>query len=262
MQRTGRFKQALDDGRIAMGTCVDSYSPAVMETAGYSGLDFVRIDTEYSWRRDDSLEHMLRAAAIGGVTAMVRIEKGNHYLVSKALQVGAGAILVSDIENVSEAVQVVRSAKFAPRGVRGYSSYSFAAGWGSQGGEDWVKWSNSQIAVGIMVENEQIISCIEEVMAIDGLDYCLFGPADYCMSLGLGAPRKNHPQVAAALEQTIAAAAKHGKAVGIGIGAPWVDNARKYIDMGCRFIELGHDLGVLRSVWQEASRAISGLKGE
>ena len=126
-------------------------------------------------------------------------------------------------------------------------------------GEDWVKWSNSQIAVGIMVENEQIISCIEEVMAIDGLDYCLFGPADYCMSLGLGAPRKNHPQVAAALEQTIAAAAKHGKAVGIGIGAPWVDNARKYIDMGCRFLELGHDLGVLRSVWQEASRAISGV---
>ena len=185
---------------------------------------------------------------------MVRIEKGNHYLVSKALQVGAGALLVSDIENVQEAVQVVRSAKFAPQGVRGYSSYSFAAGWGSQGGEDWVKWSNSQIPVGIMVENEQIISCIEEVMAIEGLDYCL--------SLGLGAPRKNHPQVTAALEQTIDAAAKHGKAVGIGIGAPWVDNARKYIDMGCRFLELGHDLGVLRSVWQEASRAISGLTRE
>ena len=53
MMQNNRFKQALDEGNVALGTCIDSNSPAVMEVAGFSGLDFVRIDTEYLWRRDD-----------------------------------------------------------------------------------------------------------------------------------------------------------------------------------------------------------------
>ncbi len=257
--RSNKLRQVLDDGKVAVGTCVDSYSPAVIEIAGYSGLDFVRVDTEYSWRRDDALEHMMRAAVIAEITPMIRVEKGDRYLVSKALQIGAGAILVSDIDNKEEAKDVVKSARFAPKGVRGYSSFSFSAGWGTKGGKDWVKGSDTEILVGIMVENQQIVDQIDEVFSIDGLDYCLFGPADYCMSLGLGAPQKGHPKVEAALQKTIESAAKFNKAVGIGIGKPWEENAKKYIDMGCRFLEFGHDLGILKSEWTSASADIRDL---
>ncbi len=259
MKRVNKFKQALDEGTIALGTCIDSYSPAVVEVAGYSGLDFVRIDTEYSWRRDDSLEHMMRAAVIGEVTTMVRVEKGNHYLVSKALQIGAGAILVSDIATYQEAVDVVKAAKFAPNGVRGYSGFSFSAGWGFHDGEVWVDRSNTEIPVGVMIENQQIMSHIDDVFSIEGLDFCLFGPADYCMSLGLGAPRKIHPKVEEAVKKTIDAAAKYNKAVGIGISQPWEENAAKYIDLGCRFLEIGHELGILKSEWQSATSAIGKI---
>jgi 2-keto-3-deoxy-L-rhamnonate aldolase RhmA len=256
MRRINKLKLVLDEGKIALGSCIDSYSPAVMEVAGYSGLDFVRIDTEYSWRRDDALEHMIRAAVIAEVTPMIRVEKGNHYLVSKALQIGANAILVSDVATYREAVDVVKSAKFAPKGVRGYSSYSFSGCWGTQGGEDWVNWSNTEILVGIMVENEQIMTQIDDVFAIEGLDFCLFGPSDYCMSLGLGAPKKGHPKVEEAISKTIDAATKYNKAVGIGIGQPWEENARRYIDLGCRFLEISHDLGILSSEWRAAASSI------
>jgi 2-keto-3-deoxy-L-rhamnonate aldolase RhmA len=252
MQNVNRLKQILDSGSIALGTCVDSYSPSVVEVSGYSGLDFVRIDTEYSWRRDDSLEHMLRAAVIAELTPIVRIEKGNHYLVSKALQIGAGGVLVSDVESTQETIEVVRSAKFAPRGIRGYSSYSFSAGWGTYGGKDWIDRSNNEILVGIMVENESILSSIDEVMATEGLDFCLFGPADFSMSIGLGYPQSNHHRVIDALKKTVDASIKHNVAVGIGIGQPWQENAHKYMDMGCRLLEIGHDLGILKSAWHSA----------
>jgi 4-hydroxy-2-oxoheptanedioate aldolase len=260
MRRKNKMKQVLDQGQVALGTCVDSYSPAIVEVAGYSGLDFVRIDTEYSWRRDDALEHMIRAAMIAEVTPMIRLEKGDHYLISKALQIGATAILVSDVATYQETVDVVQAAKFPTKGIRGMSSFSFSAGWGAKGGPDWIEWSNSEILVGVMVENQQIMEQIDEVFALEGLDYCLFGPADYSMSIGLGFPQKSHPKVQDAFKKTLEAATKHNKPVGIGIAQPWEEDAQKYIDMGCRFLEIGHDLSVLRSVWDSATTGIRNLK--
>lgn len=259
MKGFNKLKQTLEENKIALGTCVDTYSPATIEVAGYSGFDFVRIDTEYSWRRDDVLEHMMRAAVIAEVTPMVRVEKGNHYLISKALQIGAGAILVSDIETLKEAMDVVKAAKFASKGIRGYSSFSFSGGWGTQGGEAWIDWSNTAIPIGIMVENEKIMSHIDDIFAIEGLDFCMFGPSDYSMSIGLGFPQKNNPRVQDAIRKTCEAAAKHNKVVAIGIGAPWSSEAKSYIDSGCRMLEIGHELSILESAWKSAISEIKNI---
>ena len=256
MERINRLKNVLRESKTALGTCLDSFSPAVAEIAAYSSLDFFRIDTEYAWRRDESLEHMMRAAALSGITAMVRVEKGNPYLISKAFQIGAGAILVSDIANYQEAIDVVKASKFAPKGARGLSSFSFAAGWGTSGGQDWINWSDSELMVGIMIENEHVMSQIDEIFAIDGLDYCLFGPADYSMSLGYRSVKKDDPKVQDAVKKTIEAAAKHNKAVGIGISQPYEEEAIKYINMGCQIIEIGHELGILKSVYTSAASSI------
>ena len=258
MKRINKMKAALDDNSIVLGTCIDSYSPAAVEVAGYSGLDFVRIDTEYSWRRDDTLEHMVRAAVIADVTPMIRVEKGDPYLISKALQIGAGAIVVSDVSSVQEVMDVVNAAKFPPKGGRGMSGFSFSGGWGAKSGPDWIERSNTEILVGVMIENKDIIEQIDEVFAIEGLDYCLFGPADYSMSIDLGSPQKNHPEVQDAIQKTAEAAAKHNKAVAIGIGQPWGEEAKKYFDMGYHILEIGHELGLLKSIWTSAASEIKG----
>jgi 2-keto-3-deoxy-L-rhamnonate aldolase RhmA len=259
MKRVNRLRQVLVGGGVAVGTCVDSYSPAVIETVGASGMDWVRVDNEYSWRRDESMENMMRAAALVDITAMVRVEKGDPYLISKALQSGAQAILVSDIVSYEEALAVVKAAKYPPTGHRGYSGYCFAANWGAGGGREWVEWNDREIMVGVMIENEEVVSQVDRVMAIEGLDYCLFGPADYSMSLGLRSGQKDHPKVQDAIKRTADAAARHNKAVAIGIGEPWQVEAKKYIDMGIRIIEVGHELGVLRSAFKKAGEAIRAL---
>ena len=261
MKRENKLRKTLESGNIALGTCLDSYSPAAMEAIGYSGLDFCRIDNEYSWRRDEGMENMLRAAAITGITAMVRVEKGAPYLISKIFQTGAEAVLVSDINSYEEALAVVKASKFPPKGHRGMSSFSFSGGWGTRGGEDFADWSDTQLMVGIMVENEQVVAQLDKIFVIEGLDYALFGPSDYSMSLGFRSTKKNHPKVQEAIKKTCEAANKHKKFVGIGIGEPWVEEAKKYIDMGCRLIELGHELAILRGVLSSAASGIRGIKG-
>lgn len=43
MQMVNKFKKVLENGEVALGTAMFSYSLTIVEVAGYSGLDFVRI---------------------------------------------------------------------------------------------------------------------------------------------------------------------------------------------------------------------------
>jgi 4-hydroxy-2-oxoheptanedioate aldolase len=252
MEKTIKLRQLLSQGRIALGTAVDTFSPAAVEVVGYCGLDFVRLDMEYSWRRDESLEHMIRAATIAGLTAMVRVEKGQPYLISKVLQAGAGAVLVCDITGYEEAADVVRAARFAPKGARGYNPFTVTGRWGFEGGKGWSDWCDSQLMVGIMVENQEVIKELDRICALEGLDYLLFGPADYSMSLGLREPKKNDPRVQDAVKRTCEVAAKHSKWVCMGIGEPWAQEAEHYTKMGVKMLELSHDVTVLANGFKRA----------
>ena len=256
MNTHNRLRKVLSEGGIALGSCIDSFSPAVAELAGYAGLDFLRIDTEYSWRRDDSLEHMIRACRIGGATPLVRVEKDQPYLISKAFQAGAEAILVSDISGYEEAAAVVRAARFAPKGTRGYSIHTAAGRWGLGGGARWVEQSDAELMVGIMIENRQILGDLDRIFALPGLDFCLFGPSDFSLSLGYREPRRNDDQVQDALRLTCQAAAAQGKWVAMGIKEPWADEAAHYTAMGCRMLELSHDVAILAAAWSRALEQI------
>jgi len=259
VQIVNKLKRVLEKGEVALGTAIFSYSPTIVEVAGYSGLDFVRIDNEYSWRRDESMEHMIRAATIAEITPILRLDKGDHYLVNKALEIGAGGVVVPDISTKQEVEELINAAKFPPRGTRGYSSLCFSGQWGARGGEDWVNWSENETLVGIMVENEQIITKLDEILSMEGLDFVLFGPSDYSMSIGLRGPQKNHPRVQEAIKKTVEVATKCGKPVAIGVGQPWEEEARKYIDLGCRIIEISNDVGVLRSTWKSLASAMKDI---
>jgi len=216
--------------------------------AGYAGLDFMRIDNEHAWRQDASAEHLMRAAAIADVVPIHRIDRDNPYLVRKALEIGAGGILVPDVTSPEDAQAVVRAAKFPPRGTRGLSNQCFSGGWGSRDVADWVQWSDTEPMIGVMIENVKTMDCIDQILAVDGIDFVLFGPADYSMSLGLRRTVKTHKDVEAALKRTIAAAKKVGKHVMLGVGGDPAEIAR-YQAMGVTMLELPADLAVLRAGW-------------
>lgn len=62
-----------------------------------------------------------------------------------------------------------------------------------------------------------------------------------------------------ALTRTIEAAERHSKYVCKGVGYPWVENGRKFVDMGCHMIELGHNFTIPRSIWRTQGEEIRKL---
>lgn len=256
-QKPNEVRRKLGAGQHVVGSLLASWCPSAMDVAGLAGLDFMRIDCEHSWRQDASLEHVIRAALLGGVEAIVRVDRENPYLVRKALELGAGGIIVPDVYTVEQAEEVAHAAKFPPRGIRGYSGQCLSGGWGTRNGAEWVEWSDSQPMIGVMIENVKALDCLDAILAVDGIDFALFGPADYSMSLGLGRPNFEEPRVRAALEQTIAAARNVGKHVMYNPGSDPAEIER-HRKLGITMFEVSSDLVMLHAAWSAARESVRG----
>jgi 2-keto-3-deoxy-L-rhamnonate aldolase RhmA len=254
-----KLRRKMSTDRLIAGSVITSMAPAMMHAAGFAGLDFIRIDAEHIFARDERMEFVLQTALAAGVTAIVRVDRDDDFMPRKILELGAGGILFPQLETVEEVVHAVRTTKFPPKGIRGYSSLCWSGGWGAKTGPDWVQWSDTEPVVGIMIESAKTESCLEEMVAVDGIDFVLFGPSDYSMSLGLRRSVTDHPQVLSALKRTISAAGKLGKPVMMGMGTSEAE-IRRYHEMGVRMFELDHDVGIVRRLWSEKVDFIEGLE--
>lgn len=102
----------------------------------------------------------------------------------------------------------MKAAKFSPLGDSGISSNCFSAHYVTMSEGEWIKWSNEETLIGVMIETRDTLYNIEEIMAVKGLDFVLFGPADYAMSIGLVMPDIKNQKVQDAIKVTIGSAKK------------------------------------------------------
>lgn len=251
IMQPNRLRRALAENGIAMGTAAFSWSPAVVDVAARAGFDFIRFDVEHSWRQDETLEQLVRAANAGYLTPLVRIDRDNPFLVRKVLEIGAGGVIIPDVRTVSDARALVSAARFPPLGERGYSSICQSANWGADAGAEWVKWSNREPMLGVMIEHIDAMDAVSDILAVEGVDFAFFGPADFSMSIGLGAPDLENARVRAAIVETIVAARDAGKHVALGVGNG-KETIAAYAELGVTMLECGNDLGTLRAGWSRA----------
>ncbi len=118
-----------------------SFSPAIMEVAGFTGLDFCRIDNEHAWRQDEGAENVIRAALLSGICPLLRVDRDNPYLVRKALEAGAGGVIVPHVHDRKDAERIVQAAKFPPSARGGTAGSAFPASGASTGGPNG--WSGA-----------------------------------------------------------------------------------------------------------------------
>lgn len=183
MDSVARFKAAMDSDQGALGPFMITSDPAYVEAAGYAGYDFVLLDMEHGPGTFENLQNLIRAANVSGVCPVVRVPRGTDIWVDRALDVGAGALLVPQIDTAEQARAVISAAKYAPVGTRGTNRFVRSACYGSVPGSAYFAKANETVVI-LQAEGRKAVENLDEILDVQGLDVLFIGPYDLSSSLG------------------------------------------------------------------------------
>jgi 4-hydroxy-2-oxoheptanedioate aldolase len=255
---TNTIKRALREGRPQIGLWSTLGSHIAAEVLAGSGFDWVLFDTEHA-PNDLTLVHRQLQAMQGSTTsAVVRPAWNDAVLFKRLLDTGVQTLLVPFVQSADEARRAVAATRYPPRGIRGVATTIRANKYGRV--KDYLHHADEEICVVVQIETRQAVEQIEAIAAIDGVDCLFIGPSDLAADLGhLG--NNAHPDVRGVITSAIGRVRRTGKAA--GILAPIEADARHWIELGCTFVGVGNDTGILaRQTEALAARLKSDLGAE
>ena len=247
------FKQLLaGDDLIRVFALARVPHPIVIEMyalgGGYHGF---WIDQEHGGITAQETIVTSMAARANGLDSFVRVAPEGYWVVSHALESGAGGVMGAQIQSAEHAEEFVRWCKFAPRGVRGFNTSGRDALYTHKLPSQFAEDSNRDSFVAIQIETMGALHDADAIAAIDGVDMLFVGPADMSQSLGV-VGQYEHAKVWEAIDAVAAACRKHGKQWGTLPAS--VEFAEKSVERGCRLLTLGNDVLCMR-------RGVEAIKG-
>ncbi len=234
----GGLKKKLQAGEIVVGPFVIIPSVPLVDTLGYSGMDFCIIDTEHGPISQESATDLVIAAQGVGVAPIIRVGDNDERLILRALDVGSEGVQVPQINSIVDAESVIHSAKYAPLGARGLSIFTRAGKYFKDEGDNHTDRQNDETMIVVHIEGKRGLDNLEEIMTVDGIDVLFLGPYDISQSLGYPGDVRN-PIVETALREATAKARAQGRAV--GSYAKDVEMGKWLIDLGIQYISINVD---------------------
>jgi 4-hydroxy-2-oxoheptanedioate aldolase len=247
-----QFKKKLREGYV-LGPFSKTSDPAFIEIMGYAGWDFVIIDLEHGPNSVETVQNLIRAAQVANIFPIVRVKENTPPVIKEVLDIGAGGIHVPQIINVEAAKEVMELAKFAPAGMRGVDRFSRAADYSAMDKFRYFKEANEAVII-LGLEGKEAIEKVDEIISVEGIDVIFAGPYDISQSLGITG-QFDHPRVAEKVSEIVDKCAPKGIAVGNFVET--IESARKWIDLGVKYISYSVDVGIFHDACGEI---IQGIK--
>jgi len=236
-----RLKELLAQGKLVRVFCLGQLChPKFVELLGLrGGFDAVWFDQEHAGLTLPQIEQAALAARASGLDSFVRLTATDYATVMRPLEAGAGGIMAAQIQSAAQAEEVLRWAKFHPRGLRGVNGSGVDGRYGALPIGEYLRRANAETFVAIQIEHFAAVEDVERIAAIPDVDILFIGPAD--LSQSMGHPGEwQHPDHWRAIERVAGAARKHGIHWAILPTSP--DYARRCVDLGCRMLSLGLDM--------------------
>lgn len=235
------FKRAIkNNGALQVGLWSGLSNNVTVEVLANAGFDWLLLDTEHSPNELPMVYSQLQAASQGSAHPIVRIPWNDTVVIKRYLDIGVQTLLIPFVQNAEEARRAVAATRYPPLGVRGYSAAARASDYGRI--KDYPASCEAQLCVLVQVETPEALANIEAIAAVEGVDGIFIGPGDLAASMGHIGNIK-HPQVVAAIENAIGRIRASGVAAGILCADE--ELARRCIALGCNYVAVGSDIGIL-----------------
>ncbi|MBM32392.1 MAG: aldolase [Chloroflexi bacterium] len=238
MVKQNLLKGKLENGETVIGPFCIVPSMTMIDTLGYSGMDFCILDTEHGPMDLQTITDLCIAADGTGVSPIVRVGENNERLILRALDVGSSGVQVPQINQKSDAEEVVQSAKYSPIGHRGLSIFTRAGEYFKHAGKDHTDNQNDNTLVIVHIEGQRGLNNLDEIMSVDGIDVLFLGPYDISQSLGIPG-QVTDPKVEKAIREATDKARSLGRYV--GSYAKDVEMGKWLIDIGVQYLSINTD---------------------
>ncbi len=236
-------RKKIRNKKIILKTMQRIADPMITEIMAFSGVDIICLDNEHYTFADSDLMECITAGKALGACMMVRVNSRDFSTMSRVMDMGADGILAPQVASYEEAKEVVDAIKYAPVGKRGFCPISKSAQYGATISEDeYIKDTNENTIVGLMIECKQAIEDLDRILAIDEVDFIAVGPSDLSASYGVPGDRQNENVVNAmklAHEKAL-----NSKVAICGLGYT-LESAKTSVEKGVTMLNIGSDVQCL-----------------
>ncbi|WP_372838105.1 HpcH/HpaI aldolase/citrate lyase family protein [Phaeovulum sp.] len=177
-----RFKQALADRKLMVGSFIKTPHPIVVEVLGAGPLDFLVLDAEHAPFDRTTIDACLMAARAVDCPVVVRVPDPSWIL--GALDCGAAAVMVPHVVSRAQADALVRAIHYGPGG-RGFTASPRAGGYGTRKLQEHLEQTAREVSLIAQIEDAEGVDNLAEIAATPGLDALFVGRADLTVSYGL-----------------------------------------------------------------------------
>jgi 2-keto-3-deoxy-L-rhamnonate aldolase RhmA len=258
--RPNPLKTALTNGSVQLGSILGQFrSPEIVRIYKAAGFDWVFIDTEHGGFGIETLQDVCRVATISGLTPLVRVADVQYPLVARALDCGAEGVIFPRVESPELLERAVTWTKFPPEGSRGFGLSRMAVDYAPLSMPQIMEYMNTNVMTVLQIETTRAVDAREELLAIEGIDAVLIGPAD--LSISLGVPGQfEHPRLVSAVESIMDTCMRRNIVPGIHLRVPRI--AHEWRRRGMRLLSCSNDAAMLleraTDIVQEIAEPASG----
>ena len=245
------FQDRLTSDEVLIGAETVLGAPAIIELYGALDLDFAWVDFEHqngSPYDTQTIEQFVRTAELADTELLIRPPSANRHIIAKMLDAGARTMLFPHVETKSDVEDILAETHYdrTDGGGNRKLGKGRANQWGVLGTPDLAA-ADRDVCVGVMIENQQAITNIDEIVAVDGLDFVFVGPWDF--SQALGHPFEfDHPTVKKSMNNVQQACAAAG--VPWGTYAVEEDRIAQAKNAGCQILLVGDELKAVIDTYQ------------
>ena len=254
--RPSRIKAKLSRNEPALCTTLTLADPAVFELTSLMGFDGIWLDLEHHSHSVETASQLMRAVRVGTADIVARPAKGEFMRMGRLLEAGAQAIMYPRCDSAEEAAEVVRWAKFAPLGQRGFDGANPDADYGGTRVTDYLAHANRETLIIMQVENHRAVDQAEAIAAVPGVDAIMLGPGDFSVLEGLAA-ESEQGRIMAVTRKIAAAAGNAGKHWACTIGN--LDEARQSLELGSKLLFYGADILFIRRCLEQMQTDFAAL---
>jgi 4-hydroxy-2-oxoheptanedioate aldolase len=221
------------------GVWCDDASPGMVARLARLGFDWVCLDMQHGGYSRTELVEAAQSFPSGFADLVARVTSCDFVAIGAALDAGARAVIVPQIESAALAQQAVEAAFYPPLGRRSWGQLGRIWGGATLPAEE----ANRSITCAVMIESAPALLAVEEIAAVEGVGQLFVGPYDLSLSLGRTVQELlDDDSEASPLTRIVQAASAYGRTVGGFAGTP--DVAERLRERGITCVVVASDLWI------------------